>query len=100
VDGGVDVVLSSDGVRSEQVNDFSRAKASVAHTSQDLVDRVGGLGNREIRGWLRDVGATGHELQARSTNTIGDTDSTSELNEVAERNSVLESKRTLLEIGV
>jgi hypothetical protein len=94
------VVLSSDSVRSEQIDDLSRAETGITHTSQDLVDRVRWLGNREIWSRTRDVGATSHELQARSANAVGNTDSTRELDEVTERNLVLESEWTLLKFGV
>ena len=68
--GGVNMVLSSDSVRGEQVNDLSGTEASVAHTSQNLVDRVLRLGDESIGCRNSRVGATRKEVEARCTLTV------------------------------
>ena len=76
------MVLSSDSVRGEQVNDLIGSEASVGHTSQNLVDRVGRLWDREIWSGARNVGATSHELQARATRAVRHADGAGELDAV------------------
>lgn len=78
--GRVNMVLSSDAVGRQKVDDFIWAESSIAHTSNDSIDRVGWFGNQQVGSGKRNVEPPSKELQARSPQAVGDTDSTSELN--------------------
>ena len=82
VDGRVDVVLGGNGMRREEVDDLSGAKASVPHAQEDLVGRV--LRERDQAVGRRDgvVRPAREELEARAAETVADAYSTSKLDAI------------------
>ena len=82
-DGRVDVVLSGDGVRDEEVDNLSGGEAGIAHASEDDVVRVRRLGDEQVGRGQREVRAASKELQARATGAVRDADSASELDAVS-----------------
>lgn len=92
---GVDVILSSDGVRDEQINYFVRGEAGIAHAGQDGVNRVARFWDEEVWRGQRDVETSGVERNASTTSAVANTDGTSELDEVTKRYFVLDGKRSL-----
>lgn len=51
--------------------DLDGRESDVRHARQDLVGRVKWLRDESVGRGLRDVGATGKELEARATNAVG-----------------------------
>lgn len=78
----VNLILRSDGVRREQVDELVGGEAGIGHAREDLVDRV--LGQRdEVRGrHLRVVRASGQELEARAARAVAHGDGASELDAI------------------
>ena len=74
------MVLCGDAVRGEQVDGLGRAKPSVLHTCQDLVDRILRQRDQAIWCYLGVVGTSGEELEAGAAATVADTHSAGELN--------------------
>ena len=68
IEGGVDVVGTSDGVGSEEGDDLEGREASgIVEPLQDLSDVVLRLRDQTVNGGGSRVGATGTELELRST---------------------------------
>ncbi len=82
------MVLGSDGVRGEEVNDLGGGEAGVGEASKDGVDRVRRQRDQAVGGDLRVVGTTGQELQVRAANAVADTDGAGELNAEVSRMSI------------
>ena len=76
---GVNSVLSSNGVRSQEIHNFVGGKARVVETVDDHVDGVLGFGDKARGRGLSGVGTTGHELQTGTTHAVANTDGTGEL---------------------
>lgn len=99
-DISVDLILSSDGVCSKQVDELGRGEGSILHARENLVSGVGWLGDKSIRRGLRVVRTASQELEARATQAVGGTDGTSELDarkeiwDMRRRNRVLDRERT------
>lgn len=92
------MVLCSHGMRCQEIDHFTRRETSVAHASEDLISRVKWLRDSAIRCGLGAVRSTGQELQSRAAATVGNTDCTSELDEISEGHAVVEGEGTLLVI--
>lgn len=92
------MVLCSHGMRSQEIDNFTRRETSVAHASEDLISRVKWLGDSAIRCGLGAVRSTGQELQSRAAATVGNTDCTSKLDEISEGHAVVEGEGALLVI--
>ena len=52
-----------------------------------------GLGDSKIGSWSSSVGTTHKKVKTRSTGAVGDTDCTSELNEISSRDIVVFQER-------
>lgn len=65
---------------SEQVNDLSGRETNIRHARQDLVGRVGRVGNEAVRRRLGDVGSASQELKTRTSGTVSCADGASKLN--------------------
>ena len=75
----VDVVLGSNGVRGQEIDDLRGGEASIGETSDDGVDGVRRQRDQVVRRDLGMVRATSKELKARATTTVGHADGTGEL---------------------
>lgn len=78
------MVLSSNSVGSQKIDDLVRGEPSITHAGEDLISAVEGLRDGQVGGRARDVGTAGLELEARSTDTVGNTDSAGELDAITE----------------
>lgn len=78
----IDLVLSSNGVRDQEIDHSDSVKSSIVETLNELVSGVVGLWHEQVGRGLRDVGTTGQEADARASGTVGDTNSPGELNAV------------------
>ena len=74
------MILSSNGVGSQQIDHLIGGEASVRHTCENLVRAVEGLRDGQVGSGSSDVGAASLEREARAAFAVGDTNSTSELN--------------------
>ena len=95
-DGRVNLVLSSDRVRSQKVDNLNGAEAGVTHARKYLVVGVRRLRDEQVGRWLRDVRTTSKELEARATGAVGDSNGTSELDTMGlceDRNLVQRNSR-------
>ena len=88
---GVDVVLGSNSVRGQEVDDLRGGEASIGETSDDRVDGVRRQWDKMVRRDLGLVRATSKELKARATTAVGHADSTGELDAGAGDRSVPEA---------
>jgi hypothetical protein len=66
-------------VRCEERHGFKGAETSIGETGQNGSDTIGGLWDGEIRSWGLGCGATEHELESRSSRTVGCADSGSQV---------------------
>ena len=87
----VDVVLGSNGVRGQEIDDLRGGEASIGETRDDGVDRVCGQRDKMVRRDLGVIRATSKELKARATTAVGHADSTGELDAGAGDRSVPEA---------
>ena len=62
--------MCCDRVGREEVDDFVRSEAGVAHAREDLVVRVGRLRDEEIGRRLGGVRAASEEREAGATSTV------------------------------
>ena len=68
IDGGVDLVRASDGVRREERDNLEGAEvAGIGETRKDRGDAVLRLGDQAVDGRSSRVGATSEELELRCT---------------------------------
>jgi len=81
-DGRVDEVGGSDGVGGKEGDNLSGAEPSVAEASKDTINAVKWLRDQKIRRGLSGRGTTEEEAETRSTRAVGNTDGTSELDEI------------------
>lgn len=89
------MVLGSDAVRGEEVDDLCRAESSIAHAGKDLVDGVGRKWNQAVRRDLRVVRTAGKELQARPATAVADTNSTRKLDAIEAKSlCIVSTKQT------
>ena len=79
----------------QEIDNFNGGESGITHTSKDGVGRVGGLWNGQIGSGPGDVGAACEERNTRAASAVGNTNSTGELNEVAERDLVLDGEGAL-----
>ena len=76
------MILSSNGVGSQQIDHLIGGEASVRHTCENLVGTVEGLRDGQVGGGTSDVRAARLEREARTAFTVGDTNGTGELDTV------------------
>ena len=85
------MVLCSNGVRGQEIDDLRGGEASIGETSDDGVDGIRGQRDKVVGRDLGVVRATSKELKARATTTVGHADSTGELDAGAGDRSVPEA---------
>lgn len=74
------------------MDELSRREASIVHAGENLVDAVLRLGDKTILGCESCIRTADQELEAGSTGAVGDTDGTSELDEITGSNKMLLEK--------
>ena len=79
-DSRVDMILSSDRVRNQEVDDFVWTKTSISHASKNLVIGIGWLWYGEVRCGASDIGPSCEELEAGASSTVGNSNCTCKLN--------------------
>lgn len=76
------MILRSNTVRRQKVDDLIRRESSVSKTCENRVDRILWFRNSLVRSREREVGAASQELKSRTAGTIGHANGTSELDAV------------------
>ena len=79
MDSGINVVLSCDGMRNQEIHDFTGREASVSHSSKDFSNRISGLRDSSQLCRHGYVGTASEELNTRPTDAIGNTDGAGKL---------------------
>ena len=80
-------------MRSQKVDDFARGEARVGETGKDGVDGVGRSWDEAIQSGSRCIGPTSEELEARRTGAVGETNCSSEVDQVSCRDVVAGQER-------
>lgn len=81
-DVSINLILCRYGVSGKQVHELNGGESGISHASEDLVNTIGGLRDEAVGGGTRVVGAASHELETRTTKTVGGSDGTGEVDAV------------------